>query len=251
MAQSLNIAVAMSGGVDSSTVAALLRSQGHNVVGLTMQLWNQRRLAGREGMPEAVQGRCCSLDDVYDARRVAETIGVPYYVVNHQQRFEEDVVRPFVREYLSGRAPIDTARNTRAKPAGTAIQPAHRAAGIMRRKNCRSRDLGRGSAGGGGASPCHSHKPASLMSVLISAVDGDVGASPVTIGATLYAWPINSRGSACMDHNPLFVVAPISCAPSVRRRRTASAQHRFRSCHIEETLFWRGASACETIMVSK
>ena len=106
MAQSLNIAVAMSGGVDSSTVAALLRSQGHNVVGLTMQLWNQRRLAGREGMPEAVQGRCCSLDDVYDARRVAETIGVPYYVVNHQQRFEEDVVRPFVREYLSGRTPI-------------------------------------------------------------------------------------------------------------------------------------------------
>ena len=106
MAQSLNIAVAMSGGVDSSTVAALLRSQGHNVVGLTMQLWNQRRLAGREGMPEAVQGRCCSLDDVYDARRVAETIGVTYYVVNHQQRFEEDVVRPFVREYLSGRTPI-------------------------------------------------------------------------------------------------------------------------------------------------
>ena len=106
MAQSLNIAVAMSGGVDSSTVAALLRSQGHNVVGLTMQLRNQRRLAGREGMPEAVQGRCCSLDDVYDARRVAETIGVPYYVVNHQQRFEEDVVRPFVREYLSGRTPI-------------------------------------------------------------------------------------------------------------------------------------------------
>src|SRR5207245_4199237 len=93
------IAVAMSGGVDSSTVAALLRSEGHNVVGLTMQLWNQRRLAGREGMPEAVQGRCCSLDDVYDARRVAETVGIPHYVVNHEQRFEEEVVRPFVREY--------------------------------------------------------------------------------------------------------------------------------------------------------
>ena len=67
------IAVAMSGGVDSSTVAAMLRAEGHNVVGLTMQLWNQRRLAGHEGMPEQVQGRCCSLDDVYDARRVAET----------------------------------------------------------------------------------------------------------------------------------------------------------------------------------
>jgi tRNA-specific 2-thiouridylase len=100
------IAVAMSGGVDSSTVAAMLRAEGHNVIGLTMQLWNQRRLAGREGMPEQVTGRCCSLDDVYDARRVAQQIGIPYYVVNHEDRFERDVVRPFVEEYLSGRTPI-------------------------------------------------------------------------------------------------------------------------------------------------
>jgi len=106
MSQTRTIAVAMSGGVDSSTVAAMLRAEGHNVVGLTMQLWNQRRLAGHEGMPEAVQGRCCSLDDVYDARRVAETIGIPYYVVNHEERFERDVVRPFVEQYLSGRTPI-------------------------------------------------------------------------------------------------------------------------------------------------
>ncbi len=103
---SRTIAVAMSGGVDSSTVAAMLRAEGHNIVGLTMQLWNQRRLAGHPGMPEAVQGRCCSLDDVYDARRVAETIGIPYYVVNQEERFERDVVRPFVEEYLSGRTPI-------------------------------------------------------------------------------------------------------------------------------------------------
>jgi len=100
------IAVAMSGGVDSSTVAAMLRADGHEVIGLTMQLWNQRRMAGHAGMPEAVQGRCCSLDDVYDARRVAETLGIPYYVVNHEERFEHDVVKPFVEEYLSGRTPI-------------------------------------------------------------------------------------------------------------------------------------------------
>jgi len=106
MQNARTIAVAMSGGVDSSTVAAMLRAEGANVVGLTMQLWNQRRLAGREGMPEQVQGRCCSLDDVYDARRVAETIGIPYYVVNHEERFERDVVRPFVEDYLLGRTPI-------------------------------------------------------------------------------------------------------------------------------------------------
>jgi tRNA-uridine 2-sulfurtransferase len=106
MTKPRTIAVAMSGGVDSSTVAAMLRTEGHEVVGLTMQLWNQRRLAGHEGMPESGQGRCCSLDDVYDARRVAEAIGIPYYVVNHEERFERDVVRPFVEQYLSGRTPI-------------------------------------------------------------------------------------------------------------------------------------------------
>jgi tRNA-uridine 2-sulfurtransferase len=100
------IAVAMSGGVDSSAVAALLHARGHELIGLTLQLWNQRRLAGREGMPESVQGRCCSIDDVYDARRVAEHLGIPYYLVNAQDRFEDEVVRPFVAEYLAGRTPI-------------------------------------------------------------------------------------------------------------------------------------------------
>ncbi len=100
------IAVAMSGGVDSSTVAAMLKRESYELVGLTMQLWNQRRLAGKEGMPEETRGRCCSIDDVYDARRVAEDLDIPYYVVNHQERFERDVVRPFVKEYLAGRTPI-------------------------------------------------------------------------------------------------------------------------------------------------
>jgi tRNA-specific 2-thiouridylase len=104
--QQPTIAVAMSGGVDSSTVAAMLRAEGYNLVGLTMQLWNQRRLAHHEGFGEPGVGRCCSLDDVYDARRVAETLEIPYYVVNQEDRFERDVVKPFVEDYFSGRTPI-------------------------------------------------------------------------------------------------------------------------------------------------
>jgi len=99
------IAVAMSGGVDSSTVAALLAQQGHAVIGLTMQLWDQRRLPSRVPRGDAA-GRCCSLDDVYDARRVAGQIGIPFYVVNFEREFEERVVKPFVDDYLAGRTPI-------------------------------------------------------------------------------------------------------------------------------------------------
>jgi tRNA-specific 2-thiouridylase len=99
------IAVAMSGGVDSSVVAGLLHRRGLRIVGLTMQLWNQRRLP--ELTPEGgPTGRCCSLDDVYDARHVAQHLGIPYYVVNFEQRFEEQVVKPFIDEYLAGRTPI-------------------------------------------------------------------------------------------------------------------------------------------------
>jgi tRNA-specific 2-thiouridylase len=99
------VAVAMSGGVDSSAVAALLQQQGRTVVGLTMQLWNQRRLPELQGDGPA-QHRCCSLDDVYDAKAVAQHLNFPHYVVNFEEQFEARVVRPFVDQYLAGRTPI-------------------------------------------------------------------------------------------------------------------------------------------------
>jgi len=99
------VAVAMSGGVDSSTVAAILHERGQSIVGLTMQLWNQRRLPELAADGPA-RHRCCSMDDVYDARRVAEHLGVPFYVVNFERQFEETVIRPFVGNYLEGRTPI-------------------------------------------------------------------------------------------------------------------------------------------------
>ena len=102
----MKIAVAMSGGVDSSAAAAILRDQGHELVGFTMQLWNQRRGISVDENGDPLPSRCCSLDDVYDARRVAEELGFPFYVLNLEREFEHDVVQPFITSYLNGETPI-------------------------------------------------------------------------------------------------------------------------------------------------
>lgn len=99
----MKIVVAMSGGVDSSVAAALLADQGHEVIGLSMQLYDQS-----EGQTSF--GSCCSLDDLHDARRVAAAIGIPHYILNFERQFDEQVVSNFVREYAAGRTPIPCAR---------------------------------------------------------------------------------------------------------------------------------------------
>jgi|SRR5579872_880520 len=95
----MRIVVAMSGGVDSSVAAGLLAREGHEVIGLSMQLYDQQQ-------GEVTFGSCCTIDDLHDARRAAGTIGIPHYIVNFEHKFEERVVSDFVREYAAGRTPI-------------------------------------------------------------------------------------------------------------------------------------------------
>jgi tRNA-specific 2-thiouridylase len=98
----MRIVVAMSGGVDSSVAAALLEEQGHDVIGLSMQLYDQS-----EGQTSF--GSCCSIDDLHDARRVAAAINIPHYIVNFERQFDEQVVSNFVAEYAAGRTPLPCA----------------------------------------------------------------------------------------------------------------------------------------------
>jgi tRNA-specific 2-thiouridylase len=111
----------MSGGVDSSVAAALLAEQGHDVIGVSMQLYpstprdpstpnHEPLVIGRSGQATTAEperwGTCCTMDDLNDARRVAATIGIPHYIVNFESQFGEHVISNFVREYMHGRTPI-------------------------------------------------------------------------------------------------------------------------------------------------
>src|SRR5262245_46980936 len=93
------IVVAMSGGVDSSTVAALLKREGHDVIGVTLQLYDHGEAIGR-------RGSCCAGQDIHDARRVADKLAIPHYVLDYEQRFKTRVMQAFADSYSAGETPI-------------------------------------------------------------------------------------------------------------------------------------------------
>jgi tRNA-specific 2-thiouridylase len=99
------IVVAMSGGVDSSVAAALLKEQGHEVIGMMLRLWSEPGVIEDDGVERVVQNKCCSLESVDDARRVARLLDIPFYLVNVEQEFKERVVDLFYQEYVAGRTP--------------------------------------------------------------------------------------------------------------------------------------------------
>ncbi len=93
------VVVAMSGGVDSSVVAAMLKAQGYDVIGITLQLYNHGSAVGKKGA-------CCAGQDIHDARRVAQTLGIPHYVLDYEKRFKEAVIQSFADSYIMGETPI-------------------------------------------------------------------------------------------------------------------------------------------------
>jgi tRNA-uridine 2-sulfurtransferase len=101
------IVVAMSGGVDSSVAAALLKEQGHEVIGIMLRLWSEPGVieAEDDGVERVVQNKCCSLESVDDARRVARMLDMPFYLVNVEQEFKDRIVDSFYEDYVSGRTP--------------------------------------------------------------------------------------------------------------------------------------------------
>ena len=101
------IVVAMSGGVDSSVAAALLKEQGHEVIGIMLRLWSEPGVieAEDDGVERVVQNKCCSLESVDDARRVARMLNIPFYLVNAEDEFKHKIVDSFYEDYVAGRTP--------------------------------------------------------------------------------------------------------------------------------------------------
>jgi tRNA-uridine 2-sulfurtransferase len=97
--QQTRVVVAMSGGVDSSVVAALMKREGYDVIGITLQLYDHGAATSRKGA-------CCAGQDIHDARRVAAAIGIPHYVLNYEDRFRRQVMQPFAESYVAGQTPV-------------------------------------------------------------------------------------------------------------------------------------------------
>ena len=93
------VVVAMSGGVDSSTTAALMVEAGYEVIGITLQLYDHGKAIGKNGT-------CCAGQDIYDARRVAESLNIPHYVLNYESQFRKSVIEEFADSYIRGETPI-------------------------------------------------------------------------------------------------------------------------------------------------